>query len=159
MPDYGVGGPDWVPLPWTWAADRLAAARNYWISTVSAAGQPHALPVWGVWDDVEMRFMFSCATTAAKARHLATNPLLTFAPESTVECLSVQGRADRLAAGERLEWWVARYVAKYGDEIGAGLADFIRSNAVFEVTPTIAFGVIERADEFSTRATRWRFTG
>ncbi len=47
MPDYGVDTPSWVPLPWSWAAERLLANRNYWVVTVSAAGRPHVLPVWG----------------------------------------------------------------------------------------------------------------
>jgi hypothetical protein len=33
----------------------------------------------------------------------------------------------------------------------------IRANLVVEVVPDRAFGIIEREEEFSTRATRWRF--
>jgi hypothetical protein len=51
MPDYGVDTASWTPLPWTWAVERLLANRNFWVVTVSAEGRPHALPVWGVWDD------------------------------------------------------------------------------------------------------------
>lgn len=58
----------------------------------------------------------------------------------------------------RLSEWVDRYVAKYGAEVGPELGDFVRQNAVYEVTPSLAFSVIERADEFATRATRWRFS-
>ena len=36
-------------------------------------------------------------------------------------------------------------------------AQFIRDHLMVEVTPTRAFAIIERADEFSTRATRWVF--
>jgi len=36
-------------LAWEKAAARFAAARNYWVSTASATGRPHAMPVWGVW--------------------------------------------------------------------------------------------------------------
>ena len=35
--------------------------------------------------------------------------------------------------------------------------DFVRSHAGFEVTPDRALAVIERDEEFSTRATRWAF--
>ena len=38
MPDYGVDTPDWSPLPWSWAAAKLAAGRNYWVVTASADG-------------------------------------------------------------------------------------------------------------------------
>ena len=49
------------------------------------------------------------------------------------------------------------YVAKYGGE-QPGLAEFLPQNAMFEVTPKVAFAVIEREAEFATRATRWRFS-
>ena len=103
MPDYGVDTADWEPLPWTWAAERLAAARNYWIVTVSASGRPHALPVWAVWDDDELRLAFSCGPRSRKAANLAANPQLVVASEDTVECLSVGGpghaRRRRTAGG------------------------------------------------------------
>jgi len=37
------------------------------------------------------------------------------------------------------------------------MADFIRGHLVIEVEPDRAFGIVEREDAFSTRATRWRF--
>ena len=37
------------------------------------------------------------------------------------------------------------------------MAAFLRSNAIVEVTPERAFGIIEREDEFSRCATRWRW--
>ena len=55
--------------------------------------------------------------------------------------------------------WIERYVVKYGEEGGEGMAEFVASHACFEVTPSVAFAIIERADEFASRATRWRFDG
>jgi Pyridoxamine 5'-phosphate oxidase len=156
MPDYGVDTPDWEPLPWTWAAERLATARNYWIVTVSAQGRPHALPVWAVWDDDELRLAFSCGPRSRKAANLAANPQLVVASEDTVECLSLEGRAG-LVDGERREIWIGRYLTKYVPLSPELSADFLRQNLAFEVVPQRALAVIERADEFATRATRWRF--
>jgi hypothetical protein len=158
MPDYGVDSSDWEALPWTWAAERLAAGRNYWVVTVSAAGRPHAMPVWGVWDDDELRFAFSCGPRSRKAANLAANPRVVVAPEDTVECLSVEGRAQ-LAESERMEVWISRYLDKYTAASPQLSADFLRQNLVFEVVPERALAVIEREDEFATRATRWRFDG
>lgn len=158
MPGYGVETPEWRGLPWEWAAERLMGTRNYWVVTASATGQPHSLPVWGVWHDAEQRFMFSCAHGSKKARNLASNPQMAFTNDDTVECVSVQGTAALVAEPARLSEWVDRYVAKYGAEVGPELGDFVRQNAVYEVTPSLAFSVIERADEFATRATRWRFS-
>ena len=157
MPDYGVDTPDWQPLPWAWAAERLAASRNYWIVTVSAAGRPHAMPVWGVWDDDELRFAFSCGPRSRKAANLAANPQVVVASEDTVECLSVEGAAHGIDGErrERLDRPLPRQVPAVSPELSA---DFLRQNSVFEVVPERALAIIEREDEFATRATRWRFT-
>lgn len=157
MPDYGVGTPDWSSLPWTWAAERLVPNRNYWVATASAAGRPHALPVWGVWDDDEHRFAFSCAPRSRKARNLTSNPQIVVALDDTVECVSVEGRATVVEEATREQQWIERYLAKY-QPLSPGLsADFIRQNLLVEVEPERAFAIIERDDEFATRATRWVF--
>ena len=158
MPDYGVDTPQWQALPWSWAAERLASGRNYWIVTVSASGRPHALPVWAVWDDDESRLAFSCGPRSRKAANLAVNPRLVVACEDTVDCLSVEGRAA-LVDGDRREVWIDRYLAKYVAMSPQLSAEFLRQNLVFEVVPERALAVIEREDEFATRATRWRFQG
>ena len=161
MPDmagYGVGVDDrWEPLPWEWARDRLVRGHNYWFCTASAAGRPHAMPVWGVWSDDETRFVVSCATSARKARNLRDNPMAVVATDDTVECLSVEGRCAELAGGDRLERWIERYLAKYRSAAPDLTPEFFRRNVMFELTPERAFAVIERPDEFSTRATRWVF--
>ena len=157
MPDYGVDTPSWEPLPWSWAAERLAANRNFWVVTVSAGGRPHALPVWGVWANGVGRFAFTCAPRARKARNLAANPRAVVMVDDTVECLSLEGRADPVVDDESNDQWIDRYLAKY-QPISPGIsADFLRQNLLFEFQPERAFAVIEREEEFSTRATRWVF--
>ena len=114
-------------MPWAWAAERLTPNKNYWVVTVSAAGKPHALPVWGVWDDDDLRFMFSCSPSARKARNIRANPLVAFTVDSTVECISVEGTAAPITDPARIDTWIDRYVAKYSSEIPEGLGDFVRS--------------------------------
>lgn len=157
MSDYGVDTPDWEALPWAWAAERLAANRNFWVVTVSGGGRPHALPVWGVWDDHDLRFAFSCAPGSRKARNLAANPRAVVMVDDTVECISVEGVAESVVPGPRAEAWIERYLAKYQPLEASLDAEFLRQNALYELTPDRAFAVIERADEFATRATRWVF--
>jgi hypothetical protein len=157
MPDYGVDTPEWEPLPWAWAAERLGANLNFWVVTVSAGGRPHALPVWGVWDDAEGRFAFSCGRGARKARNLAANPQAVVMTDDTVECLSVEGRAAPVADEPRLEQWIDRYLAKYRPMAPDLSAEFIRQGLVLEFVPERAFAIIEREDEFAARATRWVF--
>jgi len=157
MADYGVGGPGWEPLPWAWAAERLLTGRCYWVVTVSADGRPHALPVWGVWDDDELRFAFSCGPSARKARELRANPKASVMPEDTVECVSLEGSAALLDDGERRERWIEAYLAKYLPVYPDLSADFLRQHLLFEFVPERGYGVIDREDEFATRATRWAF--
>ena len=157
MPDYGVDTPSWAPLPWSWAAERLIANRNFWVVTVSADGRPHALPVWGVWDEEQRRFAFSCSPRARKARNLAANPRTVIMIDDTVECLSVEGRAAPVLGDERQARWIERYLAKYQPISPDISADFLRQHLMVEFEPERAFAIIEREEEFSTRATRWRF--
>ena len=157
MSDYGVDTPAWQPLPWSWAAERLAGNRNFWLVTVSRLGAPHALPVWGVWDESELRFAFSCSPNARKARNLSENPRCVVMTEDTVECLSIEGRAAPVAAEQRREEWIARYLGKYAPMAPGLSAEFIRAHLLFEFEPNRAFGIIERDEEFATRATRWMF--
>jgi len=158
MQDYGVGGEDWSPLPWVWAVERLVPNRNYWVVTVSGAGRPHAMPVWGVWDDTTDRFLFSCSPQSRKSRNLAANPRVVVTVDDTVECVSVEGRARVLEPGDPVgEAWIDRYMAKYVPIEPELTPEFLRANLLVEVVPERAFGVIERTDEFATRATRWVF--
>jgi len=157
MPDYGVGAESWQPLPWSWAAAKLASGRNYWLVTASAEGRPHALPVWAVWDDDEHRLAVSCGPRSRKARNLRANPHVAVAVDDTVECLSLEGRAEVVVDEARREEWAHRYVAKYQPLAPTLEVGFVLAHLVVEVTPERALAVIEREEEFATRPTRWRF--
>ena len=157
MPDYGVDTDAWEPLPWSWAAARLTSARNFWVVTVSGDGRPHAMPVWGVWDDKASRFTFSCGPRARKARNLAENPRVVIASEDTVECLSIEGRAEPLTDEARRERWIDLYLGTYRPISPELAPEFLHDNLAYEVVPVRAFGIIEREDAFAERATRWVF--
>ena len=162
MSDYGVPADPADALPWTWAQQRLADNRNYWVVTASPSGRPHALPVWGVWLSEPDRFWFSCSPTARKARNIAGNPQCVVTVDDTVECISVEGRA-RIANQARdaaaVDHAVASYAAKYCEDaaLRPEMEAFVRSHAIVEVTTEVAFGIIEREEEFAQRATRWRW--
>jgi hypothetical protein len=159
MRDYGVPDSDEGLLLWTWADERLRSSRNYWVTSVSHSGRPHSMPVWGVWLPDRERFWFGCAETARKARNIRQNPRVVVAPTDTVEVVSVEGRAAEVTGGD-LDAPIEAYWHKYGDEMGmtrAAVTEFLAGNASFEVVPERAFGIIERADEFAQRATRWRW--
>lgn len=52
---------------------------------------------------------------------------------------------------------VAAYLAKYWPDSSdhEQMADFLGRNAVVQVVPERAVGIIEREDEFAAWATRW----
>jgi PPOX class probable F420-dependent enzyme len=165
MPGYGVPDDAEGLLPWSWAGERLAASRNYWVVTASADGRPHAMPVWGVWDDEDdeaASFWFSCGPASRKHRNVAANPYVVVTTSDTVEVVSVQGVAEIVADADRRRTMIARYVDKYaepgdGPLAAAELAAFVGEQAIVAVHPERAFGIIEHADEFAARATRWRW--
>lgn len=166
MADYGVPADTEGLLPWSWAEERLAASRNCWVTTVDARGRPHSMPVWGVWLRGRERWWFSCAATSAKVRRLETNPHVVVAADNTVDVVSLEGVAVR-DDGRYLDEVVDAYLAKYGAEIidaeetpeeaRASLSEFIAAGSAYLVTPRVAFGVIEHAEDFGQRATRWRW--
>ncbi len=77
--------------------------------------------------------------------------------ESTVECVSVEEQAGPVAEEERLEQWIDRLLAKYRPMAPDMTADFLRRHLMVEFVPERAFAIVEREEEFSTRATRWVF--
>ena len=81
-------------LAWSWAAERLEGARNYWVSTTRPDGRPHAMPVWGIWlDDA---FFFGSGRESAKSRNLGANPAIVVHLESGDETVILEGLAERV---------------------------------------------------------------
>jgi len=158
MADYGVPEELEGAMPWTWAEERLVQSRNFWLSTVSAAGRPHSMPVWGVWMPERERFGFSCAPSARKVRNLAANSQVVVTNDDAVHVVSIEGRAEEIS-GDVLLAMAALYVDKYKDEPLMGSPDemigFLQKNAAFEIVPERAFGIIETAEKFEKTATKW----
>lgn len=160
MVDYGVTDDLDGVLDWSWAQERLGRNRNFWVSTASADGRPHLMPVWGIWLPETERFVFSCADAARKARNLRANPRVSVAVDHTVEVVVLEGVAAEARSADMVDV-VRRWAAKYGtDDPDAGpteeqLAEFMADVPLFVVEPERAFGIIERPEEFGPRATRW----
>jgi general stress protein 26 len=103
---YGLTGKQ--PLPWSWAVERLAASRNYWIVTTRADGRAHAMPVWGLWHDDAV--VFSSAPSSLKARNITREPRIVVHLESGDEVVILEGAAERIALDAAL---ADAYKAKY----------------------------------------------
>ena len=154
MATYGVPTDLAAALPWSWADERLARSRNYWVVTVDPASRPHATPVWGLWLSEPEQFWFSCAPDALKARNLARNPNVVVMVDDTVEVVSVEGTASPLVADRSM---ATKYADKYEPDPvkHAQMIDFVMKHAGFLVQPRKAISIIEREQEFAERATRW----
>lgn len=150
MPGYGILGPDEGRglLPWGWAEERLAAARNYWLSTVRPDGRPHAMAVWGLW--IDEGFFFSTGESSRKARNLEGESRCVVTTERADEAVIVEGRAEPATDQSFLERAKARYAEKYG-------MAYPLDSGVYRVRPEVVFGLIEDEAEFLGAATRWCF--
>jgi len=93
FPGYGIHEGSEGMVEWPWAVERLAASRNYWISTSREDGRPHAMPVWGVVVDGEL--WFGTSPTSVKGRNLARTGELVAHTESGDETVIVEGGIER----------------------------------------------------------------
>ena len=138
---YGIAGGEEGLLPWEWADERLAAARNYWL----AANGPVAAPVWGVW--LEGAFVFGTNPESAKGRSLRRDPRVVVHLESGDEVVMLHGSVAGLDA-ELAALAGPAYREKYdiASEPGEGW---------YVLRPTYAHAWREL--DFPTSATRYDF--
>jgi general stress protein 26 len=136
------------PPTWDSITKRIRSSRNYWICSISPDGQPHALPVWGIW--LEDCLYFVTKRASKKARNLLDNPKVAIHLESGDDVVSFQGTVAEVRDLTRLDKVATVYTAKYnGDEI------FPDIEVVFELLPHVAFTWLE--SNYHQTATRWRF--
>ena len=107
-PVYGIAEGEEGMLPWSWADERLAASRSYWIVTASAGGTPNAAPVWGVWADGAVHF--STSTRSRKGRDLSRDPRVVIHLESGDEVVILHGEVEPFELTDAL---ADAYEAKY----------------------------------------------
>ncbi|HEX2743124.1 MAG TPA: pyridoxamine 5'-phosphate oxidase family protein [Streptosporangiaceae bacterium] len=98
-------------LTWAEVAERLSAPRQYWLSTTTPSGAPHAAPVWGVVTE-ETLYFYSQRSTI-KARNLAADPRAVVHLESGEDVMIVSGRLDDLGRPAEVRYVVAALAAKY----------------------------------------------
>ena len=145
-PSYGVGDPKYgfKPIAWARICERMQSARNYWIATTGANGNPRAAPVWGVWADDA--FHFFTDADSLKARNLARNPRAVVHLESGDDAVILEGTAERVSPS-------AEVVRAYETKYGVSSSD-ISDDAAYRLRPTKALAWLE--SDFPKTATRWR---
>jgi len=139
-------------LAWDDVCGELAVAKNVWVTTSSADGRPHAMPVWGVWAGDE--FMFSTSPASRKARNLYENPHAAVHLESGTRVVVIEGTAREVRDAAELKTFLALYNPKYHWDFTPQQV----SRGVFAVRPVKAFAWLDgEGDGFSGAATRWEF--
>jgi PPOX class probable F420-dependent enzyme len=146
LPRDGSGG---ERLPWSWAVEQLTAARNYWICTTRRDGRPHAMPVWGIWQ--EDAVWFSTDPTSAKGRNMARDPRIVVHLESGDDTVVLEGEVEHPTDREALERFVEAYEQKYGHRIELGDENY----GIFVLRPRVAQTWTEQG--YPRNATRWVF--
>jgi general stress protein 26 len=148
MPEYGLldaeGGSGL--FPWNHVSERMAAARNYWISTTLPDGRPHAAPVWGLW--LDEAFFFGTARSSRKARNLEANPGIVVHLESGDDVVILEGVAEKVSDAALLARLDEAYLAKYKFHLDGN------ANPIYSLRPRVAYAWLEH--DFPGSATRWQ---
>ena len=154
MPGYGIVGPDEGRglLPWSWAEERLARSRAYWLATTRTDGRPHVMPVWCLWDDGAL--WFSSSVGSRKIRNLRADPRCAVTTDEAMQPVVVEGRATFVTEPARLRRVVELENAKYGTELDVGFLD-PAVNATVRIDPVVVIGLDD--DAFNDTPTRWQF--
>ena len=141
-PGYGISSVDEGMLDWSWAEERLAASRNYWIVTAAADGEPAAAPVWGVWADGAV--YFGTNPNSRKGRNLERDPRVVVHLESGDEVVILRGEAEVTEVDDSV---LDAYEAKYGYRPPG--------NRLFRLRPRRALAWLEA--DYPKTATRFDF--
>ena len=150
---FGAPAPPGDLLPWTWAEQRLVAAKNYWIATTRPDGRPHCRPVWGVW--LPDGFWFSTGSLAA--RNLLRHEDITVHLEDGASVVIVEGVAACDTDPLRLQAMCDAYGPKYDYPIAPQDGRVVDGGGVGgpaeHVIPRVVFGW----ENDMTSPTRWTF--
>ncbi len=154
MPGYGTlpASEGTGLLPWSWAEQRLATVREYWLATAGRGSSPHLMPVWAVWMDGAL--WFSSSNGSAKTRNLRANGRCSLATGDPAQPVVVQGTAEVVADPATLRQMLDAENAKYDTDYSMDMLD-PASNTCFRLAPRWVFGL--DAADFTGSPTRWRF--
>jgi pyridoxine/pyridoxamine 5'-phosphate oxidase len=141
-PGYGISAEEEGMLDWSWADERLAASRNYWIVTADADGEPAAAPVWGVWADGAV--YFGTNPNSRKGRNIARDPRIVVHLESGDEVVILHGEAEIVEVDDSV---LDAYGTKYGYRPPG--------SRLFRLRPRRALAWLEA--DYSKTATRFDF--
>ncbi len=86
---------------------------------------------------------------------MAADPHVVISTEKADEAVILEGTAEEIKDRSAWKQLVEIYNRKYGGDVGPLLES--SGGCVFRVTPQIAFGQDEHAENFTDAVTRWQF--
>ncbi len=89
MQDYGIHESEDGMLTWSWVSAEMAKSRNYWICTTRPNGNPHAVPVWGIW--MNETLYFGSSRSSRKSRNVTHNAQTVVHLESGDDTVILEG--------------------------------------------------------------------
>jgi general stress protein 26 len=148
-PLYGMKTPHKF-LPFSYAEERLAKSRNYWICTVRPDGRPHSIPVWGFWLDGTL--YFGTARSTRKSRNLARNPALSVHLESADDVVILEGQTVEVNLTDKDT--VRKLDTESRSKYKMPLM-MVPETILYRVRPRIVLAWTEK--DFPINATKWIF--
>jgi hypothetical protein len=157
-PVRGVGDAPRFPASWADVSAAIGSHETYLVSTVSPVGEPHVVPVLGLW--IDERFYFNSAATAWKARNLVSNRRIAASAVCEDADFIVRRSASPVVDVPRLELVAQSFSRKYNwwhPQVRDGRFFAAESNdprTVFEVRPDFVLAFGRRS---GLTASRWDF--
>jgi pyridoxine/pyridoxamine 5'-phosphate oxidase len=99
-PDYGITDELDGMLDWSWADERLARSRTYWIVTSDENGRPRAAPVWAIW--FEDTVVFGTNPRSRKGMNLERDSRVLIHLDSGDEAVILEGEAEPFVPTEAI---------------------------------------------------------
>ena len=162
----GTSSPNSSTQPFEWAAVQAAlrtGEHGFWLTTVSADGTPHVVPVFVAWN--ESSCFVATKASARKTRDLQATGRCVLASDTGAAQVVIEATARRVTGEAEMERASGAFHTVYGwpttvhgDEIDAPYAAPTSGGPpfqVWELAPTKAFGF--PPDGESAAPTRWRF--
>ncbi|HRW04921.1 MAG TPA: pyridoxamine 5'-phosphate oxidase family protein [Caldilineaceae bacterium] len=78
-------------LTWDFVVTQMTQSKYYWLATTSGDGQPHAVPVWGIWDN--NRVHFEGRPNTKWARNLLRDSRITVHLPDAEQVVIIEGNA------------------------------------------------------------------
>ncbi|MFV2014615.1 MAG: pyridoxamine 5'-phosphate oxidase family protein [Candidatus Heimdallarchaeota archaeon] len=89
--NYGIETSKEGLLKWEFVEEQMVSSHSYWLSTTNPNGNPHAIPVWGIWYGAKLYFGGGPKTRYRK--NLEVNPNIVAHAESGSKVVIIQGTA------------------------------------------------------------------